>query len=209
MADTDRNKGSFSMGKSVELLGLAAFNVFLALILSIMFLSQADSNAITELTDAHVETFIQEVSDISSGQREDMDAYGVTSYFMEHLAEDSSFKTTLEYDIPDIPSGERVMEMDKLNFISHVLQGLQSMTRHETLVRIENITIDEEGKNAFVLTTNYERGVMPVSNGNGDVSMIPVVGTSYCEQKIILAEKQNIQMAQANCNTSISFTDIY
>ena len=195
-----------SMGKSLELLGLASFNVLIALVLSVTFLSRGGGK-IDHLTEANVTSFVQEMSDISGGKRPEMDPYSVTSYFMDHIAPEGKFKTTLRYSIPEMEDSEREMEMDKMNFISHTLQGLQTMADRETLVKVEYVHIDDSGKSAAVTTTNYERGLMPVDDGSGEVNMMPVQGTSYCEQKIILSDKRQIQVKNATCTTELTFSE--
>ena len=195
-----------SVGKSLELLGLASFNILIALVLSVTFLSHAGGK-MDRLTEAGVTDFITEVSEISSGKRKDMDTYSVTAYFMDHIAQDGMFKTTLRYSIPEMPDDVRLMEMDKMNFISHTLQGLQTMADRETLVKVDFVQIENDGKSAAVTTTNYERGMMPVDDGSGTVNMMPVQGTSYCEQKVILNDKRIMQMAGATCTTDIAFSE--
>lgn len=194
------------MGKSLELLGLASFNVLIALMLSAAFFSHGGGK-MNRLTEGAVKDFIVEVSDISAGKREDLDSYKITSYFMEHIAPDSRFKTTMRYSIPDMPADERDMELDRASFISQTLQGLKAMDGRETAVRVEFVQIGEGGKSAVATTTNMERGMMPVDDGSGTVNMMPVQGTSYCEQKIILSEKHVVQMAGATCTTDLSFTE--
>lgn len=195
------------MGKSFELLGLAAFNIFIAIILSTTILS--GSGKVKTLTEANVENFITEVSEVSGGLRQDMDSYSVTHFFMNHIAEDGKFTSQIEYIMPDMPSSTRTLEMDKLNFISYVLEGMKVMTRHESAVEIEYIKIADNGKRAKVMTTNYERGVMPIDDGMGEARMVPVTGTSYCEQDVILSGKNIIQMEAASCSTNIDFSDSY
>ena len=192
--------------KSMELMGLAALNVLVALVLSVTFLSHAGGK-MDVLTEPSVTDFINEMSEISSGKRKDMDQFSVTSYFMDHIAQNGSFKTTLRYSIPEMPDDERQMEMDKMNFISHTLQGLQTMADRETLVKVEFVQIESGGKSAAVTTTNYERGMMPIDDGSGTVNMMPVQGTSYCEQKVIMNEKRIIQIASASCTTDITFSE--
>ena len=194
------------MGKSFELLGLAAFNVFLALILSITFLG-GDKVSLDYLTKDHVEKFISEVNDITTGTRQDMDNYSVTSYFMKHIADDSKFVNNIKYEIPRVGTQERTMEMSKLDFISHILQGMQNGgDDRETSIAIEHIEIAEHGKAAKVITTNMESGMMPFDDGSGSAQMLPVTGVSFCEQTVVLSDK-NIQMETANCTTDVSFND--
>lgn len=198
------------MGKSFELLGLITFNVFIALILSATFLGSAGKGpaAIPDrLTEPYVTSFIEEFAAITGGQRSDMDSYALADYFMNHLGEESRFTTTLRYSIPDQPEEKRTLEMDRTAFIGNVMQGQKTMDKHETKVQIEYINISDDEKSATVLITNYERGLMPVDDGAGNEVIMPVQGTSYCEQKLSLDEKSLIRIEGATCMTDIAFSE--
>lgn len=199
------------MGKSIELLGLAAFNVFIALILCATFLSGngGGKDRVETLTEDNVAIFIAEVSDVAAGKKQQMDGFGITEYLMTHIADHGVFKSTISFTMPDAPASSRELEMDKMNFISHTLQGMKTMEKRETVVKIDYIQIADNGKTASVTTTNRERGVMPVDDGSGEMKKIPVEGTSYCEQKLELSDKKIIQMAEAKCSTSIDFANSY
>jgi len=196
------------MGKSLELLGLAAFNIFIALILSATFLSK-DNGKVNALTETNVTHFITEVAEVAGGKRQDMDQLSIMKYFMDHIADKGMFTSKIEFSLPDMSSNERTLEMDKNNFISHTIEGMKTMTQRETEVKIDYIKIAENGKSAKVNTTNYERGVMPVADEMGEAQMMPVTGTSYCEQELVLSEKNIIQMAGASCSTNINFAESY
>lgn len=205
------------MGKTLELLGLAGFNVFIALILSVTFLgksARAPDESVSALTKSHIETFINDVTQISGGLREDMDSYGIADYLMNHIAEDSVFSSRIEYQVegfdqPFIGEDGQELEMGKLDFIGHILEGIKVLDHHEAAVRIEYIEIDGAGQSAMVTTTSHERGIMPVDDGTEQGRMIPVTGVSYCEQRLVLSEKKIIQMAGATCQTSISVTESF
>jgi hypothetical protein len=159
------------------------------------------------LSEDSIKAFLQEASEIAGGQRKEMDSYSITEYFMDHIAPEGQFRTTMRYNIPDMPENERVLEMDKMNFISNTLEGMHEMTARETLVKVEYVKIDPAGRNAEVVTTNYERGMMPVADDSGDTNMMPVQGVSYCEQKLVLNDQRKIQMANAKCTTDLSFSE--
>jgi len=195
-----------SMGKSLELLGLASFNVLIAMILSVTFLSNVGGK-MDRLTEASVRDFIVIVSDISAGKKTELDQYSITSFFMKHISPSSIFETTLRYSIPDTEDDERKIKMDKMTFISHTLQGMDTMKDRETMVKIESIDIADTGQTAAVTTTNYERGLMPIDDGSGMLSMMPVQGISYCEQKVLLNDQQIIQMGGAVCSSELSFSE--
>ena len=189
------------MGKSFELLGLAGFNMILAMILSTTFLSGADMPKLQTLTEDNVSVFLDEVANIASGNRPDMDSYDITSYFMGHISDSGIFKTTIEYDIIGMDDTSRELEMDKMSYISHVLQSAQILNNYETLTKVDHVQIYDNGKNASAVTTNYERGMMPIDDGSGTTTMMPMIGTSYCEQEITLSDNNVIQMAGAVCTT--------
>ncbi len=197
------------MGKSLELLGLASFNVFLGLVVTITFLNQNGGKpaGATHLTEAGVSSFINEMTAISLGQKPEMDQYGVTTWFMDHIDEAGKFVSTINIARPDSTEEQKVLEMDRMNYISHVLTGLKSVQDRKANVQIEYIKIEEGGKLASVIFTNTEQGSMPVSNEGGDF-MIPVTGTSYCEQKIVLQDKK-MKVSGATCTTNVNISNGY
>ena len=83
------------------------------------------------------------------------------------------------------------------------------MKKHETKTQIDYIDVADDGLSARVVTTNYERGMMPSQDSFGDETMIPVLGTSYCEQRLILAESEFIQMDGAECTTTINLEEAF
>jgi hypothetical protein len=197
------------MGKSFELFGLVTFNIFIAIILSTTFLS-GSGNKISELNHTNVALFIEEVAAITGGKRDDMDDFTVTEFFLDHVHDSGHFISTIDYSTAaDMMNQTKTLEMGKMDFISHILQGLKAMKKHETAVRIEHIKILNAGTEATVTTTNFERGLMPVDDGFGGMQMMPVTGTSYCEQDLVLSQAQTIQMRGASCDTSISFENAY
>lgn len=193
------------MGKSLELLGLVSLNMLVAMMLSVAFLPRG--GAVNALTEENVRGFIADMSAVSAGEREDMDSYGIANYFMDHIAPDGTFKTTLRYKIPEMPENEREMQMNKMEFISHTLQGMRAMDDRETKVNVEYVQIAQDGRSAAVTTTNYERGLMPVEDGTGMSNMMPVYGTSYCEQKIVLTDTRAIALSGATCYTDLTFSE--
>ena len=193
------------MGRSIELLGLAAFNVFLVVGLSVTVLSRAGPGPVDRLTESNVTQFVNETTDISSGKRANMDKFGMTSFFMAHIADDGKFTNTISYEMPEVPVQQRVLEMGKTDFISRILQDLHTIERRETAVHVEHVGLNGDKTSAAVLTTTLERGLMSVSDEeSGQSNLVPVSGRSYCEQTIVL-NKHVIQMAGATCTTTISF----
>ncbi len=201
---------SASMGKSFELLGLMAFNVFLGLILAVTFLpDRAGRGALNFLTEDHVASFINEVNNITTGADPEIDSYDITKYFQKHVADGGQFVNTVRYQLPDQPMGstqEKTLQMGKIDFISHVLKGMQSMQERQASLKIESIEIAENGRSATVVTTSEEKGLVPVQVTDEETTMTPVVGISFCEQTVVL-DQNYIQMIKANCTTSLSFTE--
>jgi hypothetical protein len=196
------------MGKSFELLGLMAFNVFLGLILSVNFINQTDAKLLSQLDEQNVAAFITQVADISTG-KQGMDHMDVTEYFMSHIADNGTFRNRISYSMAYINNEDQVMEMDKLTYISHVIQSLSSQRSHQSEMEIEYIEIAEAGESATVMTVNYEEGEMPVQEAGGQARMIPVKGASYCEHELSLTEDKQIQLKGSNCMTDISREGAY
>lgn len=196
------------MGKSFELLGMMAFQTFLLLIVSVSIMATSKEKMQKELTRTTVENFIYELYDITGGRNKEIDAYGVTEYLMAHLSQNGEYKTVMSINddrLRDLPEEEIVM--DKLEYISNVLQGLKAIEQHDAQIRIEQVDIKPDGKEALVYLTNYEEGSMPVPNENGSYDIIPMAGTSYCKQLLTLTEKKTIQLSSESCTTDITFIE--
>jgi hypothetical protein len=190
-------------------MGLATFNIFIALTLSATVLSKTGDDKITTLTEDNITLFVNELADVSAGLKPDMDQYKIVDYMMAHLTEGGIYKSNISYNIEDSGEQERDMEMDRMKFISYVLEGLKAMEKHETRVDIQYIKIDDSGQGATVMLTNYERGVMPSTDAFGDEAMVPVLGTSFCEQHVILSLEKTIQLDGATCTTTINFEEAF
>jgi hypothetical protein len=156
------------------------------------------------MTQDHVASFIHEMNEVSSGVRADMDQFNVTKYFMAHVDDQGEFVQTVKYDIPQVPAQERTMKMGKMDYISHVLKELGSPGDHRSQVDIQNIDIAADGREATVVVINHENGEIPVQDMSGSSSMVPVNGTSYCEQTLVMKDK-DIVMQKANCTTSLDY----
>lgn len=195
------------MGKSFELLGMMAFQTFLVLIVGISLMTTSKQSSPTTLTASVVEQFIQELSEVTAGKKEDMDSPAVTEYLMKHLSRNGKFKTQMTYIDETMEKREEDITMNKLDYISNVLQGLDGIEGHESSLHIEHINITPDGQEAFVVFSNYEEGRMPLPSQAGSMRKIAMSGTSYCEQKLGLTEKQVIQLLSESCMTDISFID--
>ncbi len=196
------------MGKSLELLGMAAFNVMLVVILFTAFIKDADpAMQITQLTEGNVTAFVEQVSSMASAKQENTDAFDITKFFVEHINDDGQFSTTLKYRIGD-DEKEEEMALNKKDFIAHILQDQTVMSHHESRVDIDYIKITDDARRARVISTTRERGLMPIIDDFGDENTVPVIGTSYCEQTLVLSqEKKVIQMKDASCTTYMEIQD--
>lgn len=197
--------GMIVAGKSFELMGLAAFNVFLAVILSVTFLSQAESVAPGTLTRPAIENFLKEVSSLSAGKDTKLDQYGLTAYLMRHITDDGTFRSSVSYQIYD-RTDQKDMALDKMSYITTLIQGRQRFMDYETSMRIDLVDITPDGMSANVTTTNFERGRIMIDDGFGGATPAPVRSVSYCTQKLVLAEKI-VKMAGADCTTNVQVAE--
>lgn len=198
------------MGKTLELLGLASFNVFIALMLAVNLMS-GDARPVKarQLTEAVVRDFVQETALISAGKKADMDSYAIMSYFMDHIADGSHFNMILRYTKPDDMPEERLVDLDKLAYISSAMEELKTLETRDSEVTVEFVSVDKSGKSASVVTTSKESGMMPLDDGMGGQVLAPVRGISYCENKVVLSEKSVVQMAGATCTTDLVISESF
>jgi hypothetical protein len=195
------------LGNSLKLMGLASMNIFIALALSAAYLSHGGGR-VQMLTEDNVTAFIRDVSDITAGRRTAMDAYAVTAYFMQHVADDGAFKSNIRSSIPGM--AERDVTMDKKAFISDVLQDMRQRGQHDATIKIEDIRITDNGRTATAITTSDESGAVQVTSpDSNDTSMVPVKAVSYCEQTISLADNHVIQMKEATCTTDVALAESF
>lgn len=195
--------------RTLELMGLVTVNIMVALTLSATVLSQHGNKGIESLTSDNVGAFINDFATTSTSLRNGPDRHKLVEYMMAHLSEEGRYKTRVSYRVADGTDQETQMDMGRMEFIGHTLQGLKSMEKHETRTNIEHIKIAEGGKEARVIVTSYERGVMPVENPFGDVAKMPVLGMSHCAQDIVLSPDKTIQIRGAECVTTINFEEAF
>jgi hypothetical protein len=200
--------------KLFEVMGFTTFNIMVAMVLSATFFGKAEeaqSTYIQELNNENVTQFIETVAYVASGKKADMDSYAITTYLMDHIAADSNFNSTITYNISDNfeDNQEEVMDMSKLEFISHVLSNLKSMERHETQTNVEFVEVAEDKRTASAVITTYERGMMPTVSEFGEDTLVPVRGTSFCEQKFALTQENVLQITEASCATDLDFSIDY
>lgn len=190
-------------------MGLATFNIFVALTLSATVLSHKDDGGIAALTHDNITIFVNDVAAISGGLKTEMDEHNIVEYFIAHMTENGRVKASISYKLAAEGEQERDMDMGRMEYINYVLQGMKAMKKHETKTQIDYIDVADDGLSAHVVTTNYERGMMPSQDSFGDETMIPVLGMSYCEQRLVLAESSVIQMDGAECTTTINFEEAF
>lgn len=190
-------------------MGLATFNIFVALTLSATVLSGKGDEGIKTLTHENISAFVNDVAAISGGLKTEMDQHTIVEYFIAHMTENGRVKASISYKLAAEDEQQRDMDMGRMEYINYVLQGMKAMKKHETKTQIDFIDVADDGLSARVVTTNYERGMMPSQDSFGDEAMIPVIGTSYCEQRIVLAESEVIQMDGAECTTTINFEEAF
>ena len=195
------------MGKSLELLGLASFNVFLGLVLTTTFLSRNNEQSPSRLTEASVSAFVEEMNRVSAGAMPESDSYSVTTWLMSHVDENSKFTTNMNISPANGEPREEKMEMGRMDFIGHVLQEMKAVQNRESSVHIEYVRVEDSGTTASVVFTNMEKGEVPYAN-EGEEYMIPVTGTSYCEQQLALKNKV-IMVTGGVCTSNVSMAQAY
>lgn len=193
-------------GKSFELMGLATFNVFLALILSVTFMSQARTTSTDKLTNANISDFMNRLTLMTAGQNQKNDLLGTAEFLKKHIDDNGRFHGTLQYDLPNVDSSQKSFDFSKDDYISHVLQDLKAMPHRDAKIRIENISISGQSREALVITTSYENGEINVINTDDRPTQLAVTGIAYCEQKLALRNSV-IRITDSNCSTSIQTPD--
>ena len=198
-------------GKSLELLGMVGFNLFLGMTLTVTFLGGGD-NAPTRLTEANVSAFVKDMTEVALGKNPasdekavSFDQYAITTWLMRHMDEDSKFQAHINISQPNGLSRQEKLDMNRLDYISQVLKDNKSVKSREANLHVEYVRVDAGGKGASVVFTSMEKARMPVPSENGGYE-IPVTGTSYCEQKIVI-EDAVIKVSASTCTSNVSLSE--
>ncbi len=191
---------------------MVSFNIFLGMTLTVTFLGQNSESAPTRLTEANVSAFVKEMTNVTLGKNPDpeqtgtvLDQYGITTWFMRHLNEDSTFQASINISQPNGLNRQEKLDMNRLDYISQVLKDNKSVKSREATLHVEYVRIDAGGKGASVVFTTMEKARVPVPSENGGYE-IPVTGTSYCEQKIVIQDTL-IKLSTSNCTSNVSMSE--
>lgn len=193
--------------RSLELLGLASFNVFLGMILTVTFITQGGQPQSARLTEENVSKFIQEMTNTALGLKPGMDQYATTMWFMDHLSETSAFKTNINIAQANGGTREATLEMGRMDYISQILKDQKAVQKRETQVNVEYVKIGENGQDASVIFTSIDKGVIPMTTEAGSYEM-PVSGTSYCEHKLGIRNNK-IVVSGGTCTTNVNASQSY
>lgn len=195
------------MGRSLELMGMASFNVFLGMVLTVTFLNQGGGNKPSRLSEESVSAFIQEMAEVAHGKKEGLDQYGITTWFMDHIDDNSLFTATVNIAQANGDENQQTLEMNRMNYISHILQEIKGVQERESHLNIEYVKINEDGRTASVIYTSIDKGRMPVAD-QGTGYTVPVTGMSYCEQKVAL-RNATMKVSGGNCTTNITVAESF
>ena len=197
----------FTTGKSLELLGMASFNVFLGLVLTTTFLNQNSDSSPRRLTEASVTHFVTEMTDVALGKKADLDQYGMTTWLMKHLDENISVTTNMNITDQNGMAREESLQMGRMDYISHILKDNKAVKDRQATLHIEYIKVEEGGQDASVIFTSQEKANVPMASEGGDYVM-PISGTAYCEQKLALREAI-ITVSASHCTMNVSMSESY
>lgn len=167
----------------------------------------AHAQNITKLTDENVREFIETTAAIMNGQHSDMTDEEIDAYLELHIESGARFKSTMRYTIPGYEVQEKIMSVNKDEFMRGINEASNSVDGYENQIQIDDISITDDGKKAIVKTRSHESGKMPVTD-NIEQAEVPIEGVSSCSQIITLNKKNVIQMYGATCVTDIEFIAI-
>lgn len=167
--------------------------------------AEEKNDFVMSLTEENIVTFLEEVRTMAIGKNDYFSDGEITAYFKKHLAHKGQFRSKTLYEIPGYPPSETELKVGKKEYIEQVLQGQGTIHDFETSIEIKEIKIAGTGKSATLTTTSIEKGKMPWPDGQGSDGLVSIEGRSDCKQKIIISLSHYIQMASAECDTTISF----
>lgn len=163
-------------------------------------------DTIKTLTEENIQTFIENTTDVTTGNSQGLSVEEMKAYLDKHLEDKARFKSIMRYNIPNMPPQEATLSLDKNGYMDSVTKGAESVEGYETLIEIDEIKVASNGKKAFVKTSNTEYATMPIPTETGDAEEVPIEGISMCTQ-ILSLNRGVIQMFSANCVTEINFLE--
>lgn len=193
--------------KTFELLGLAGFNVFLGMMLTVTLFDKGEQPKASRMTEASINAFINDMTHMALGLKPEMDQYATTMWFMDHLSETSKFKTNTNIEQADGRIREARAEMGRMDYISNILKEQKTVQKRATQVKVEYVKIEDEGKMASVIFTSEESGMIPLNSEAGSYE-VPVRGTSFCEHQLEFKDHKII-VAGGTCTTNIDARQAY
>ncbi len=149
--------------------------------------------------------FLEDVKDVSIGKRPEMTHDELMDYFNSHLANKSLYKSMTRFEIPGFPAKDIEMKLGKEEYIDKIINGRETLEEFNASLEVKALEITHGGKLATIKTISTETGRMPWADQSGQTKYIPVEGHSECDQKLIVSLTGTIQMAGADCLTTISF----
>ena len=161
---------------------------------------------IKELSEDNVKAFIENTTDITTGNSQDLSSAKIVEYLDKHIEDQARFKSVMKYHMPDLPVQEATLSLKKDEFMQSVSEGAESVEGYENLIEINEIKIASNKKKAFVKTTSTEYATMDVPTETGYTEEVPMEGISECTQSISL-NRGVIQMFSAQCVTDINFLE--
>lgn len=165
-----------------------------------------NADFVTVLTADKIQAFLEESRNLAVGRDIATAQEDITRYFQNHLAEKGVFKSKTRYELPGFPAQEGEMKLNKEEYIAYVIEGRDLLEDYRTTIEVRAIEISGSGRSATIQTTSTERGKMPWVDEQGNPALIPIDGVSDCEQRLVVSPANYIQLAQADCNTLISFS---
>ena len=158
------------------------------------------------LTNDNVQEFLEEMRAIGTNINKDMEESEIREYLGRHIADKAHYESAITFDIPGMPRQETQAALSKEQYIETLLNDLPTMQAYETDIKIDEINIEKSGRVANLVTVITETGNLPWGeNDDGTTRLIPVKGTSKCDQKIVISLSNYMQMAKAVCKTLIKF----
>ncbi len=169
--------------------------------------AHADKDGRTRsLSKSNVQDFLETMREIGTGENIDMEDADVREYLDKHIADKAHYESAITYEIPGMPRQETQASLTKEQYIETLLNDLPNMQSYEAEVSINDIKITSSGRIADLKTVITESGTLPWGeNEDGSPRLIPVKGTSQCDQKVVISLSNYIQMAKAVCTTLIRF----
>lgn len=158
-----------------------------------------------ELTKSTINELVKEGNTLVNQAASNKDIGDLVEFYQTHTHEDARFNSVMTYKMQGFPDQTNKAELNKEEYISSIVQGMQGMENYKSTIAIKDITISDDAKTAYFKSISREKGQGSIPY-QGGIKMMKINGASKCTHALEVNDDV-IQFKNAECETLIIFSE--